>query len=156
VVNVTDPESMLSHLRKAVALPSAPDGQSPISDNTSDFQQSPVDLARLGSPDALVSWTKDASKDESKSSAVETALNVDPPLRGEEAGPMAGLHEQVIEGKASEAGLIARRSLLPGLRVDTANSQQYATKELQLIRRMKEQGRLAAASKAALNVSMSL
>lgn len=46
-----------------------------------------------------------------------------------------------------EKPLMERRSLVPNLRVDTVNSQQYATKELQLIRKMKEQNRLKSEAK---------
>lgn len=101
---------------------------------SSDFQDSPK-TGRL----ALSSdWPKlaDIEGDDSstkRDSAGSSNTHVDP----------STMHEVPSDIPLSpEKPLIERRSLAPTLRVDTVNSQQYATKELVLIRKMKEEGRV--------------
>lgn len=132
-------ETMMSSMHDAPPVPTVrtpPLVAEQEADTSSDFQKTPVSSSMPLSSD----WPKlpdvaDSDESAGHSSAPSEIVSPEPAAKTPEAIPAPA---------SPEKPLTERRSLVPKLRVDTVNSQQYATKELQLIRRMKEQNRLKA------------
>lgn len=127
-------------------------GHAEQDDNSSDFHQSPPFRHRSRVSQLLSDWPDLADLDdsESESGSVAALAKLEQSTPGghmsRSAGPpvmrsSSGEHSENSETSPASS-LTARRSINPNLRVNTTNSQQYATKELQLIRKMKEEGRL--------------
>lgn len=129
-------------------LPSAsPDSISRVDEKTeklstsesSGFQNSPVsDTFALSS-----NWPKLPEEDGVASASQRTSSASEGPIHSEK--PIA--EDSPDLSASADKPLIQRRSLAPTLRVNTTESQRYATKELVLIRKMKEEGRIKAENK---------
>lgn len=109
-------------------------------DETSDFHVSPVSEALALSSD----WPKLPEASQSvvasqRASLISGEAVVDHSVEQSTKSPNLS--------PTADRPLIKRRSLAPTLRVNTVESQQYATKELKLIRKMKEEGRMKSDNK---------
>ena len=135
-------ETMISSMNDAPPVPTMQkqeQSHEQAVDTSSDFQKSPESGRMLlssespGLPEFAGPGTATNEKFRSPGLASPTSSNK--------------LRQSVQLPFSPEKPLMERRSLVPKLRVDTVNSQQYATKELQLIRKMKEQNRLKSEAK---------